>query len=160
MVHTIPIKDLFIIIKHKVAHLAVESIESLFDISVELKEPWKVTNKIQGEFEYIFTVESENSKYEGLLCIGASQRAMEVFFDPEIDWDEAKDALGETANILVALLMDESILTDVTGILLQHPPTHHVGDILPPQWWGVEGHVYLDDEWLYFGYALGEKAFI
>lgn len=134
--------------------IAIECLDAFLDIDAKVLEPWTITDQLQGKFDYIFILDSFNDKYESTLCIGAPEESMVNLFDTKIELDDAKDAVSELANIFCAVLMDYPEFTDHFGILIQNPPQEAISMAIFPKAPGIEGKIWYNTDWLYFGYSV------
>ncbi len=139
------------------SNIALECIDAMFQKSCIKREPWSVTEHLEGTFDYIFSLISRNSKFKSNLCIGIQIESIATFIGYEIDIEEAKDAFGEFGNVYCAMLMDNPLFKDKFGILRQALPEDAINEAFFPKAWGLNGRLYLKDHWIYMGYSMQEE---
>jgi hypothetical protein len=141
-------------IKMDFRDVAVECVESFFQKKSEVKEPWRVVERLQGTFDHIFSLGSSNQEYQAIMAVGAQKEHMQAFIGYEIDECEMVDAFGEFTNNYCALLNDVEKFKDNFGILRAAIPTHSLDQSFFPKVWGVNGRIDMADHWMYLGYSI------
>jgi len=133
-------------------------LRAVFRTSSEVREPWTLSEQLDGRFEYVFVQAASNPRYESRLCVGLSTSALPGFVGCPMDVGEAKDALKEFANTFVGMIMDIQALRDVCGVLTQMSPAEAVGGAFFPRAPGINGKLWVGDHAMYLGYCMSVSA--
>lgn len=133
---------------------ACELTKMMFNTDPVLPHPWSITDHIDREHEYIFTLVSFNKRFKARTILGASQTTLDAFIGHHVSLEDAKDALGEYANDHCAMLMDDPDYLEAFGFMRQNPPEDVIGLGFFPQAWALHGHMMIGDQSMYFAYAV------
>jgi hypothetical protein len=141
------------------ARTAVECIRSMFQTECEVREPWEVVHRLEGRFDYIFSLISSSEKFKSTMCVGISLESMSRFIGCDISLEEAKDAFCEFGNIYCGMIADNESFTKHFGILIQSLPEDAINQTYFPEAWAAHGRLYNGDRWMYVGYSIGENRY-
>ncbi|KMQ49925.1 hypothetical protein CHISP_3139 [Chitinispirillum alkaliphilum] len=138
--------------------IAKECLQSLFQDTWEIREPWTIVDRLQGTFDHIFSLGNANDSFQAIMAVGVSEQTIKSLI-PGLDNDEELiDLFGEVGNIFCGMLMDEEEFTNYFGILTQSVPMHAMSQTFFPRVTGIHGKLFKGDDWLYFGYAIRHFA--
>ncbi len=153
MAHKLTIREM--LLKHHTIFekSAVESIGSLFQKEFSIREPWQVTTRLEGKFHHIFSLGSGDEKFQSLIVIGINNSHLHAIMESD-NKEELLDAFGEVCNIYSGILSDYTEITDYFGYLRQSVPQYTNEEVFFPKVWAINGKVFCEDNWLYFGCAL------
>jgi hypothetical protein len=138
-----------------VAHTAVECVRWMFHLESEIREPWTVTPRLDGRFEYIFSLGSANPRFKSTMVVGIDVQSISAFIGCEVTLDEAKDAFSEFGNVYCGMVADIVQFTHTFGILKQGLPEEALHQACFPDAWAVQGKIYRGEQWMHVGYAIG-----
>ncbi len=141
------------------SNTAVECVKAMFQKKCSIRDPWYVADRLEGTFNYIFSLVSTNERFKSTMCIGVQLENIKSFIGYDIDIEEAKDAFGEFANIYCAMLMDSKKFNEYFGILVQSLPEDAVNQTFFPLAWCFNGKLYIRKRWIYIGYSIKEESF-
>lgn len=134
-------------------NVAIESLEALFGMEFNIKEPWGISERLKGKFDHIVSLGSGNDSYQSMIAIGISDENLKAI--PGLDESmDLLDILGEVANTYTGLLMDHEEITEYFGFLNQSVPQYTNEEMFFPKVWSVDGNVYFGDSEFYFGCAV------
>ncbi|HLV33304.1 MAG TPA: hypothetical protein VKY57_17180 [Chitinispirillaceae bacterium] len=118
-----------------------------------IHENWDVVDRLVTHYDYILTMGGASQNFQSILAIGVSKDFSYIFGVK--DKTEFIDILGEFANTYWALLMDDHVFTKHFGILNQSiPVVYSNGTPFLPFISGVQGKVYIENEFIFLGYAI------
>ncbi len=129
-------------------------VDSVCQCSSETKDRWAVVPRLQGTFDYIFTLGNANSKFQSLLAVGIQSSSIQGFFQETVSDEMLMDVFGEIANQFCGLLMDSREFTGKFGVLVQSLPQYSITQAYFPKVWGIEGKTWCGNSWISIGYAI------
>ncbi|MDM8524617.1 ATP-binding protein [Desulfococcaceae bacterium HSG8] len=145
-------------VKDSLTQSAVECVMSLFDKQVEVREPWKSDDQLEGLYDHVLYVTSMNRQFQGVTVVGIQTDHIEAFID-ESDIEMMIDALGEFTNTYTGLVMDDPRFRDSFDILKAFPPSYRKDCQLSfPRMRGISGKLFQDDKWIYIGFAIRNRT--
>jgi hypothetical protein len=137
---------------------SIECARALLGIRCELKEPWKFVPRLDAEFENVVIMGSASDQYQAILAIGMNDSSVEGFFGKLVDKNEFFDIFGEVANNFCAMIMDNYEFYRQFGILNQSIPVlYSNGMPFLPYISGIEGRIYSNNQFAYFGFAIQKR---
>jgi len=132
---------------------AVRCVNDFLGKPAAIHENWCVVDRLVTHYDYILTMGGASQNFQSILAIGVSKDFSEIF--GVMDKSEFVDILGEFANTYWALLMDDHVFTKHFGILNQSiPVVYSNGTPFLPFISGVQGKVYIENEFIFLGYAI------
>ena len=147
------IKD-FLTNQHEIfENVATESLTALFQKKFQIQEPWILSERLRGEFDFIISLGSGNDDYQSLIAIGLSKAALDEIVETD-DSTELLDIFGEVGNTYCGLLLDNKPITDYFGFLNQSVPQYANEAMYFPKVWCVNGNVYYENTAIYMGCAM------
>jgi hypothetical protein len=151
-----------LLVKHRTLfeRVSCELAYLMFNTRVSIVAPWTVSLEIVREHDYIFSLISENERFRNRTIIGANQAGLNAFIGEELSLIEAKDALGEYANIHCALLLDNPDFVESVGFIKQKPPEDSIGLGFFPQAWALHGYMACANQSIYFAFAVENQKII
>jgi hypothetical protein len=137
---------------------SIECARALLGISCELKEPWKFVPRLDAEYENVVIMGSASDLYQAILAIGMNDSSVEGFFGKLVDKNEFFDIFGEVANNFCAMILDNYEFYRQFGILNQSIPVLYSNGIpFLPFISGIEGRIYSNNQFAYFGFAIQKR---
>jgi hypothetical protein len=137
---------------------SIECIRALLGISCEIIEPWKFVPRLDAEFESVVIMGSASDQYQAILAIGMNDSSVEGFCGKLVDKNEFFDIFGEVANNYCAMIMDNHEFFNQFGILNQSIPVlYSKGVPFLPFISGIEGRIYSNNQFAYFGFAIQKR---
>ena len=152
-----PIKMMLGDICEEFAETCRDAFHSMFQTEPAIEGEWSVVPKMDGRFEYIFYVASGNAYFRTIMRIGISISSIEQMVGFPLDLAEAKDAFGEFANVLCAVVQDNPRFVETVGFLKQEPPEDAVHQAFFPKGFAIQGRLAVGSSWLSIGYAIFEN---
>ena len=139
---------------------AIECVEAFFTRRCERSTEWDVVERLSGQFDLILTIGCANKIHQGILAVGINRDSIPAFVGEEVSEFEARDIFGEFANNYCAMLMDRPQFNARFGILHQSLPVLYTnGQPFLPFISGVQGKVFIEESWMYIGFAV-QKNYI
>ncbi len=134
---------------------AKEAMESMFGVEGSIKEDWAIVERLEGNYENVFSIGNANNDYQAILIVSIQDNTVKKILNEAGSGYELLDAFGELGNNFCGVLMDQKNFTDEFGILTQSVPQYSQGNLFVPKATGVCGKVYFDNsDWMHFGYAI------
>jgi hypothetical protein len=144
-------KDLF-------SSTAMECIETLFKKKPVLKDPWKVSELFNCQFERSFWIGSSNKDYQALIILGMQTPSISVMLGQDWMPSDAFDAFGEMLNIFNGMLMDKQKFIQTFGIMIQSLPVMHMeGESIFSPVCCVHGNLYIEGHPIFIGFSIKKK---
>lgn len=138
--------------------ISIECVRALLGISCEIKTPWKFVPRLQAEFENVVIMGSANDRFQAILAIGMDDFSVEGFFGKLVDKNEFFDIFGEVANNFCAMILDNHEFYSQFGVLNQSLPVlYSKGIPFLPFISGIEGRIYSNNQFAYFGFAIQKR---
>ncbi|MBF0397063.1 MAG: hypothetical protein HQK78_09840 [Desulfobacterales bacterium] len=147
-------------IRNVFSKTAISSVEIFFQKESKIYKEFEIVEQLSCEFDYLLIVSSVNSDYQSILVVGINNKDLSNLLNREekVDIEEASDIIGEFGNNYCGLLADDPDFTKHFGILTQGMPIVCTnGKTLLNFIWGVEGKIYFNNNWMYFGYAINKR---
>ena len=138
---------------------AAECVNALLGIKCECREQWVFVPRLEAEFENVVIMGSASDQYQSILAIGINDEEIADFLGRnDFDNDETLDIFGEVANNYCAMIMDQKGFHNQFGILNQSLPVlYSKGIPFLPFISGIEGKIYSNNQFVYFGFAIQKK---
>jgi hypothetical protein len=137
---------------------AIELCKAMFGTKPVRKKPWTLSEFLRGDFEYIFSMDSDNETFRATTAMGIACADIPVMTGHDYPLDLAKDALTEFSNIYFGVMMDQLPFVKAFGLMQQEVPEDAIDRFFFPRAWCVSGLLSLDDSSLYFGFAVRENV--
>jgi hypothetical protein len=138
---------------------AVECFRSMFQIECIICEPWAISQRLEGRFDYVFSLNSSNERFKATMCVGIALKAMSTFLGFDVTLDQANDAFCEFGNVYCGMIVDNKKFSDQFGILIQQVPEEALRQAFFPEAWSVGGMLQIGDERMYIGYSIGKNRY-
>lgn len=136
----------------------IECARALLGISCEIREPWKFVPRLEAEFENVVIMGSASDLFQAILAIGMNDSSVEGFFGKLVDKNEFFDIFGEVANNFYAMIMDNREFHSQFGILNQSIPVMYSKGIpFLPFISGIQGRIYSNNQFVYFGFVIQKR---
>lgn len=140
---------------------AVECLGTLFGAECKSLDDWKIVPQLQAEYDNVIIMGSANNDFQAILAIGVNDTSIEAFVGNSLQKSEIFDAFGEVANTYCAMIIDKKEFSDKFGALNQSIPVlYSKGTPFLPFISGIEGKVYSNEHFVYFGFAIQKKQSI
>jgi hypothetical protein len=149
-------KDILFEVADVFSKTGIECVEAFFQKECVIKSKWTVVNQLNCKFDCVLTLGCANDEYQSILAIGIQNSSFTALTGEEnISVEDASDILGEFANTYCGMLSDHSEFYENFGVLAQTLPIfYRQGQSFLNFIWGVEGKLFFNDNWIYFGYAI------
>jgi hypothetical protein len=156
----VDIKETLTKLRNDFQQSAIKLMSEMFGIHPEIRNPWEIVETFDGNFDYIFSLKSENKHYNSHTIIGMAYSTLEKILWKDVSLAEAKDALSEFANCYNGVLMDLPVMVDNFGYMRQFPPEDATTLACFPVAWGIHGTMYIDTESVFIRFSMEKRKFL
>jgi hypothetical protein len=133
---------------------ATECIDSYFQKTSVVREPWTLCERLEGSFDHIASIGCSNNSFQAIMTANINSDSLSAFVGAASSEEEVPDILGEFCNTYCGLLMDKKEVKESFGILLQALPLYSAHLSFFPKTTGIHGKVHIGSSWIYMGYAV------